>query len=108
MCLTGCEECSFDSIKTEELPIAHMRSEYYAKIETSQSCTPYSKYFTVTKGSLPEGLKINDDGEIKGTPERQGTWEFTVTVEICFAFKDGFDSDCHAKRADFEIEVVPY
>lgn len=34
----------------------------------------------VGSGSLPDGLQIDNQGRISGTPSSQGTWEFTVRV----------------------------
>lgn len=108
MILTACEDCEFDSISTKELPLAHIQREYTATISTKQTCSPFAKYYTITKGSLPDGLKINDDGEITGIPIKQGVWDFTVMIEICFGAQNGFDADCHTKTAEFSIEVTPY
>lgn len=108
MILASCEECKFESISTEELPMAHIQQEYYAKITTKQTCPAFAKYCIIKEGSLPDGFSINDDGEIKGIPIRQGIWKFTVLVEICFAAQNGFDADCHWRTAGFSIEVLPY
>jgi len=37
-------------------------------------------HWRVAKGSLPPGLKLEDDGWLHGQPERDGDFEFTVSV----------------------------
>ncbi|WP_202875541.1 Ig domain-containing protein [Kribbella speibonae] len=45
------------------------------------SNTPQTRKFTVTKGSLPAGLRLDaDTGAITGIPSRQGVRSFTVTT----------------------------
>lgn len=106
--LSSCKECKFEEISTKTLPAARIHREYEAKISTQQTCSPFAKYYIIKEGSLPEGLKINDKGEIKGIPQQAGIWQFTILIEICFSAQNGFDSDCHSKTAEFNLEVVPY
>lgn len=64
-------------IVTTSLPNANVSSPYSATVETADS-RPGA--FTITAGSLPAGLAIDDQrGVISGTPTTQGTSQFTVT-----------------------------
>jgi len=52
--------------------------------------------YTRTAGSLPGGLTLGGDGKIEGTPNAEGTFNFTVTASA-----DEYDS----VSADFEITI---
>lgn len=41
--------------------------------------TPY--VFTLTNGTLPEGLTLTEDGILSGTPTAAGNYKFTITVK---------------------------
>lgn len=36
--------------------------------------------YALTDGALPEGLTLNEDGTITGTPTEAGTYDFTVGI----------------------------
>lgn len=51
---------------------------YSGVIKASGGVSPYT--FTLTSGSLPDGLTLNVDGTITGTPGTAGT--FTATIDV--------------------------
>ncbi|MDR1641227.1 MAG: putative Ig domain-containing protein [Clostridiales bacterium] len=50
----------------------------YSQTITASGDEPIS--FTVTSGSLPDGLSLASSGEISGTPSKAGDFRFTVTA----------------------------
>ena len=61
------------------LPPALPGAAYDASLQASGGTTPYT--FTLTGGSLPPGLSLNQAGEISGTPTGgSGVYGFTVQV----------------------------
>ncbi len=66
-------------ILTESLPSAEKGKVYQAVIEVSGGLPPY--VYTVTEGSLPPGLNIdNSNGLISGRPEKAG--RFNVATQV--------------------------
>ena len=66
------------TISTDKLPDATLRRYYSADIEAD-----YSAAWTLTDGSLPEGLSlstVNGKGRISGTPSESGEFTFTLTA----------------------------
>lgn len=54
------------SILTTSLPATHHNKEYDYTLQASGGIPPYS--WSITGGSLPEGLNLSDGGKISGTP----------------------------------------
>lgn len=52
--------------------------EYYERTMGVNAQSPVT--WTVTGGSLPDGFALNSNGHIGGTPEKAGTFTFTVTA----------------------------
>jgi hypothetical protein len=66
-------------LQTDSLPDATRAAPYTAKLRATGGIPFY--HWEVTDGSLPEGLSLDPfTGELRGTPERPGTSEFTVRV----------------------------
>lgn len=60
------------------LPEGTPGKDFSYKFAASGGSKPYK--FEVTVGSLPKGLKFEEDGTFNGTPMLPGTYTFTVTV----------------------------
>lgn len=67
------------TIKTQTLPPAYEGLAYEAGIVETGSLTALSGA-TVSSGSLPPGLALGSDGRITGTPTKQGSYSFKVTL----------------------------
>lgn len=67
------------AITTESLPAGRAGKEYQASLLTDASGKFPLKY-SLEDGSLPEGLLLENDGTIKGTPQEAGEFVFTVSV----------------------------
>ena len=63
------------SIKTTQLPSGRVLWHYSEQL--SADGTAPIKWFLIG-GSLPNGLKLNEDGLISGTPQRKETARFVV------------------------------
>ena len=68
------------SITTTTFDTAIVGQQYSETIDTNNAGTkPYT--FTVTGGTLPDGLNLaSDNGTISGTPAKDGNYSFTITV----------------------------
>jgi hypothetical protein len=65
-------------ITTTTLPNGTVGSFYNTTLQATGGVTPY--HWSVSSGSLPQGLGITDSGIISGTPTTQGTSTFIVQV----------------------------
>lgn len=84
------------AIETRNLPTANLNAEYSVKLSAVRGSQPYK--WTLIKGSLPSGLKLNSTtGEITGTPKKEGESKFTLKVT---------DADKYTASREFSISVV--
>lgn len=70
----GCPTITLDDV----LPDGTLGSPYNGTITASGGASPYT--YSVTSGSLPNGLTLNTNGTLTGTPTASGTFNFTVTA----------------------------
>ncbi len=66
------------TITTTFAPDGEMGVVYSTSLQASGGTPPY--YWSLKSGALPNGLTLNDNGEIQGTPTAIGTFTFTVRV----------------------------
>ncbi|HSE96724.1 MAG TPA: putative Ig domain-containing protein [Blastocatellia bacterium] len=66
------------TITTGELPRGSVGNAYSQNLGASGGQTPYS--WTLQSGNLPDGLTLNQSGNITGTPERAGASSFVLRV----------------------------
>ena len=67
------------TITTVTLPAAQLGSPYNNTIATSGGTPPFS--FSISGGSFPPGLVLDQSsGAITGTPNTQGTYNFSISV----------------------------
>jgi hypothetical protein len=66
------------SITPAKLPEASLWNHYAFHFQAGGGVPPY--HWRVVSGSLPRGLSPQEDGQIIGTVEEQGQWDFTITV----------------------------
>jgi uncharacterized repeat protein (TIGR01451 family) len=67
------------SITTTFLPAGILNAPYSAQLYATNGFPPYT--WSVTVGTLPQGLTLSSDGLISGTPTAYGTSYFTVQVK---------------------------
>ena len=67
-------------VTTDTLPRVTYQGSYSQTLEAAGGDGSYSNWSLAT-GSLPNGLTLNSDGTISGTPSLAGVYTFTVTVE---------------------------
>ncbi len=66
------------TISSTSLARAHVRIPYSATITATGGTQPYS--WSLSSGSLPQGLTLNSTGAISGTTSQAGTYAFTAKV----------------------------
>jgi hypothetical protein len=93
-CSTSCPTFSFTPVGPG-LPAGHVGSSYSETITASNGTAPYT--YAVTSGALPSGLTMDASGNITGTPDTSGVYNFTIkatdslgctglisyTIEVC-------------------------
>jgi hypothetical protein len=60
------------------VPGGYVGWAYSQKLTVADPATSYT--FAITAGSLPDGLTLDSDGTLHGTPSATGTFAFTVTA----------------------------
>ena len=85
---------NFPEITTKYLLNGEIGEEYYQKLE----CTDPDAVYSLFRSSLPDGLTLSENGEIKGTPTKTGFWYVVIMVTP----KSGEE---YANTAEFEINV---
>ncbi len=57
----------------------HGASHPQQTIEVTGGSPPYT--FAVSKGSIPSGMTLSQDGKLSGSPEKAGSYTFTITAK---------------------------
>lgn len=65
-------------IDTVSLPGTYPRATYLVHMQARGGTLPY--HWRVEKGDLPQGLKLEEDGTLRGSPEKVGEYRFTISV----------------------------
>lgn len=66
------------AIDTTSLPGTYPRAAYSVKLQQHGGVPPF--HWKVEKGELPPGLSLEDDGTLRGSPEKLGEYRFTISV----------------------------
>lgn len=82
------------SITTSALPDASKGAAYSAGLSATGGSQPYS--WSITAGSLPDGVSLNDSGMLSGNPSKTGSFSFTAKVT---------DGDSHTAIASLALAV---
>ncbi|QQE79540.1 InlB B-repeat-containing protein [Alicyclobacillus sp. SO9] len=61
------------------LPNVLQGTPYDQELQGTGGLSPYT--FTIASGSLPNGLTLQSDGSLVGTPQQSGTFHFTVQIK---------------------------
>ncbi len=104
--LSSCKECKFESIKTNSLPNAEIGKTYETIIEYDCNCDITYRIATIESGALPDGLEMDVTGKITGTPTNPGTYNFNVSVKICFQMDGAMPFDCYFKEKSYTLIVL--
>lgn len=79
LALAACKNAGGIAITTMVLPTAKAAQAYWGKVRFLGGTGPY--VVSVNNGALPDGLNIDDDGIISGTPAApSGAYTFTITA----------------------------
>jgi hypothetical protein len=65
-------------IDTALLPETYPHANYSMRLQQHGGTPPV--HWKVEKGALPPGLKLEDDGTLHGTPEKEGEYRVTISV----------------------------
>jgi hypothetical protein len=82
------------SIPVENLPTAALWQQYVFRLPASGGAGLY--HWHLNGGALPAGLKLAEDGELAGTPQESGEFEFGVLLT---------DSDNPAKQLQKKFKL---
>src|SRR5438445_2884794 len=66
------------TVPAKELPKASLWEPYTFRLQALGGIEPY--HWRVISGSLPEGVRLRDPGELAGIPDEVGRFEFGVLV----------------------------
>jgi hypothetical protein len=66
------------SVSPVTLPMGMVRSAYSQTLTATGGTGPYR--YSVTAGTLPQGLSLGASGVLAGTPALSGTYSFTITA----------------------------
>ncbi len=85
------------NIINKTLPSGKQGEPYLTQLETAGGTKPYS--YRLVKGDLPQGVELSPGGELKGTPQQSGDFQFVVEVQ------DSFKKVSKAQRV-FTLKIV--
>jgi len=85
-------------IEPEELPVTYPQAPYVVKLSGRGDYVP-TLHWRLESGALPPGITLDESGELRGTTERAGEFQFVVEA------RDGGKPQQSARRA-FVIKVV--
>jgi len=66
------------SLTTDSLPDGTVGGSYSATLSASSGTSPFT--YSLSSGSLPDGLNLGSDGVISGTPTREGSFSFNILI----------------------------
>jgi hypothetical protein len=85
-------------IEPAELPPTYLRGVYQVNLQARGNYVPVLRW-RLQSGTLPPGIKLEDNGELHGAAERAGEFQFVVLV------KDG-NQPQQTVQKEFVIKVV--
>ncbi len=72
--------CPVITLTPDSLPGARVGDPYSQIVRASGGTGPYQ--FSLSDGTLPPGLILEQNGQLSGTPTMSGTYRFTITATI--------------------------
>ena len=94
VCLFG--EGAQLQITNASLPHGQQGNIYSEVFNATAGASPYR--WKISAGTTPLGVAMNENGNFVGTPERAGTFDFTVTVT---------DAGTNTASRNFSVTVAP-
>jgi hypothetical protein len=68
-------------ITTKEIPNAVKSASYSTSIENNNKYSWNQPTYSLVKGTLPKGMKLNNYGELYGVPKESGEFTFTIRMK---------------------------
>jgi hypothetical protein len=85
-------------IEPAELPVTYPHAPYLKRLILRGNSVPVLRW-RIERGTLPPGIKLDDNGELRGAAERAGEFHFVVVV------RDG-DQPQHIVQKEYVIRVM--
>ena len=85
-------------IEPEELPVTYPQTPYSVRLSARGNYVPVLRW-RLESGALPPGIKLDDNGELRGVAERAGEFQFVVVA------RDGSQPQQMVKKG-FVIRVL--
>ena len=108
--LVSCGELSTPgdplSINSSQPKVAYLDEPYTNLIRVTGGLNSYT--YKIDKGALPPGLSLSSVGAIQGTPTKEGTYNFTITVSdanLSKTFADMFLTVQQAPPAQLRLGI---
>jgi len=83
-------------ITNASLPYGQQGNIYSEAFNATAGASPYR--WKISAGTIPPGVAMNGNGNFVGTPERAGTFNFSVTVT---------DAESNTASRNFSVSVAP-
>jgi len=74
----GMAGCPTITLSPSALPGGTVGSSYSQTLTAGGGTAPYA--YSVASGTLPSGISLSQDGKLSGTPNSQGTYDFTISA----------------------------
>ena len=110
--LNSCEECKYEGIAPDDIPTAKVGMDYSTVFkDRTSACNPSRVYIWLESGTLPPGLTLYQNGELKGKISSNAetkVYNFTISMEVCFSGSGSTGyNDCSTLSKGYALKVDP-
>lgn len=78
---------------------------YSSLIQTNCMYGNNNMEFTLTQGSLPDGIELMPNGELYGIPKETGTFTITVMAQYTGKIPEGYDKSVYCDTCTYTFEI---
>jgi hypothetical protein len=90
------------AITTSALPGATVGTPYNQSMSATGGTPPYT--WALLSGGFPDGLVLNSNGQITGSPTASGAWIYSYPFQVYLGVTD---AAAHNAAASFTVKVLP-